>query len=800
MNDQEKTKEELQKELYYLNALKDIDDAKRIQLEKELAIALQEIVFQNEEKAKRAAELIIANLELKFESEEKAKRAQELIIANIELVFQNKEKEKRAAELVIANKELAFQNGEKEKRAAELVIANKELAFQNEEKEKRAEELVIEKENAEESKSELNEKVKELNGLFSIGTLVDKFINIEDICNEFVNTVVPNSMRFPDKVFVELEIGNKKYSNIEDYKLSINDKCLTTPITLFEKLSGSLTVAYLEDISFDEIHEQRLVNAYGERISRITERLYTLEELNKEKLIAQEFENKFRQIAENIDEVFWLRTDSEMIYVSPSFEKIWGVPCETIYKNPQVFTDIIHPEDKLIVEEIVKSNEFNDKGLFQYEYRIIRADNQVRWINAKTVPILDESGNIVKRVGIASDITDKYYSIQELIKAKEHAEESNNNLNEAQHTAKIGNWEYNFITNKQKWSFNCYEIYGLKPNEIEPSFEYFRSRVHPEDLHSVDKTFETIISNHLPSQTEMRILFPDGTFKWFQNSMIPVIQNDKLIALRGTNQDITERKQMEFDLINAKEHAEESDRLKTAFLCNMSHEIRTPMNGILGFADLLKEPKLTGVEQQKYITIIEKSGARMLNIINDIISISKIESGLLELSISETNVNGQLEYEYTFFKPEAEQKGIKLILKNNLPNDTIIKTDKEKLYAILTNLIKNAIKFTDKGSIEFGCDLKNNDLLFYVKDTGVGIHDNRLKAIFERFIQADIEDKRAFQGAGLGLSISKAYVEMLGGKIWVESEADKGSTFYFTIPLINESEKEIVIIIAGIFI
>ena len=249
-----------------------------------------------------------------------------------------------------------------------------------------------------------------------------------------------------------------------------------------------------------------------------------------------------------------------------------------------------------------------------------------------------------------------------------------------------------------------------------------------------------------------------------------------------------ERREMITDLVIAKDQAEESDRLKSAFLTNMSHEIRTPMNGILGFAGLLKEPGLSGEEQKEYIRIIEKSGTRMLNIINDIIDISKIEAGQMEISVSETNINEQIEYVYTFFKPEAEQKGIRLLINNTLPGkEAGMVTDREKIYAILTNLVKNAIKFCDKGTIEVGYNLaatKQDALMlqFYVKDTGIGIPRNRQQAIFDRFVQADIADKRAFQGAGLGLSISKAYVELLGGRIWVESEEGKGSTFYFTIP------------------
>ena len=255
--------------------------------------------------------------------------------------------------------------------------------------------------------------------------------------------------------------------------------------------------------------------------------------------------------------------------------------------------------------------------------------------------------------------------------------------------------------------------------------------------------------------------------------------------------DITKIKQIEKELEIAKKRAEENDRLKSAFLANMSHEIRTPMNGILGFSSLLKEPGLSGENQRKFIALIEKSGARMLNTIQEIIDISKIESGQMKVNSIETNINEKVEYVYNLLKLDAEQKRIQLSYKNSLPNSkVIIKTDREKLYGILTNLVKNAIKYTEKGSVEFGYNLKGNFVEFYVKDTGIGIPRDRQKAIFERFIQADIADIEARQGAGLGLSITKAFVEMLGGKIWVVSETGIGSIFYFTLPYNAESEKK----------
>lgn len=245
------------------------------------------------------------------------------------------------------------------------------------------------------------------------------------------------------------------------------------------------------------------------------------------------------------------------------------------------------------------------------------------------------------------------------------------------------------------------------------------------------------------------------------------------------------------ELQKAKVKAEESDQLKSAFLANMSHEIRTPMNGIMGFAELLKEADLSSEEQKNYIEIIEKSGTRLLNIINDIVDISKIEAGQMNVIFSGTNIDEQLQYIQTFFKPETQDKGVLLLLKTPLAaNETIIDTDREKLYAILINLVKNAVKYTLKGIIEFGYEKKGDYIEFFVKDTGIGISKDRHQAIFERFIQADFNDKMARQGAGLGLSIAKAYVELLGGKIWVESELEKGSVFHFTIPFMSKARDD----------
>ncbi len=276
------------------------------------------------------------------------------------------------------------------------------------------------------------------------------------------------------------------------------------------------------------------------------------------------------------------------------------------------------------------------------------------------------------------------------------------------------------------------------------------------------------------------------------------------ITERKRSEQILKKQNLEYAALNAEyekqnellkialKKAEESDRLKSSFLANISHEIRTPMNGILGFADLLNEPGLTGTDQQKYISIIKSSGERLLNILNDLIDISKIEAGQIQTNITETNINEQLDDIFNFFLPEVKEKGLEFFYEKLPAKSTVlVKTDREKLYAILTNLVKNAIKFTSKGSIAFGCYKKNNYLEFFVKDTGVGIPKDRQDAIFDRFVQADLSTSRVFEGAGLGLSITKAYIDLLGGKIWLKSEEGKGSEFYFTIPLKPDKRKTI---------
>ncbi len=240
------------------------------------------------------------------------------------------------------------------------------------------------------------------------------------------------------------------------------------------------------------------------------------------------------------------------------------------------------------------------------------------------------------------------------------------------------------------------------------------------------------------------------------------------------------------ELEDQKIKAEVSDQMKSAFLANMSHEIRTPMNGILGFTELLKSNSYNSTEREYFINLIQQSGDRMLSTINNIIDISKIESGAEKVLIREVDIKKITTELYNFFKFEASNKGIELKLEDdNCPAPCTFYSDEYKLNSILTNLIKNAIKFTHEGSVTIAYSYSNNTANFRVSDTGIGIKLEKQQIIFDQFVRADISYSSKYEGSGLGLSISKEYVHMLRGTIRLESEEKKGTTFFISLPNLN---------------
>jgi signal transduction histidine kinase len=256
------------------------------------------------------------------------------------------------------------------------------------------------------------------------------------------------------------------------------------------------------------------------------------------------------------------------------------------------------------------------------------------------------------------------------------------------------------------------------------------------------------------------------------------------------------RQHMEAELRKAKKEAEESDKLKSAFLANMSHEVRTPMNGIMGLAHLLANPEVEGETKQEYVNLILSSGNVLISLLDDIMDVSRIEANQVVASKEDFQLNELIKELHGFFSTELEVMGkkvLELCYKVALDDeDSMINTDRVKLRQVLVNLLSNALKFTDTGRIEFGYQLQNDQLLlFYVSDTGIGISHDKQKRIFERFVQADDSLSRHFGGSGLGLSICKGFVDLLGGKIWVDSSPNKGAKFYFTIPDVNLSGKAV---------
>ena len=503
-----------------------------------------------------------------------------------------------------------------------------------------------------------------------------------------------------------------------------------------------------------------------------------------------ENEVKFRTFVENINDIIYhLTPEGEYIYVSPNWTDLLGYDLdEVIGEKIEKFA---HPDDLQLCFDFLNKVVSTGEKQSGVEYRVKHKNGTWQWHSSNGSPIRNEKGEIVSYIGVGRDITERKQTEEDL--KIEH--DRLGFLMEATDTHfNILDPEYNILDVDPNWQKIYGDFQGLKCHE------YFMGRKKPCPGCGVPKALKTkdivVSEEFLPTEN-----------KFFEVHTIPYQNEQGEWLCAEFNINITERKKAENQLkeiernllfknkeliqtneklIAAKEKAEESDRLKSAFLANMSHEIRTPMNGILGFAGLLKNKNLSENKQQKFFEIIEKSSERMLNIINDIVDISKIEAGLMKLDSKESNINEQIDYIYTFFKPEVEAKGMKLRVKKTLSaQETTIKTDPEKVYAVLTNLVKNAIKYSKKGTIEIGCNKRKTHFEFYVKDEGIGIPKERQEAIFERFIQADIEDKMAHQGAGLGLSITRAYLKMLGGKIWVESEEGIGSTFYFTLPYLT---------------
>jgi PAS domain S-box-containing protein len=350
--------------------------------------------------------------------------------------------------------------------------------------------------------------------------------------------------------------------------------------------------------------------------------------------------------------------------------------------------------------------------------------------------------------------------------------------------AKVGVWEWDLASNTLTWDATMFDIYGFPPVVPMP-YERWSAAVHPEDLPAVESRSQSAIDEKGQNSAEYRIILPDGSIRNVSKiERVVLDERGKVSRVIGVSMDITERKQAEAKLQTAKDAAVAASGAKSEFLANMSHEIRTPMNGVIGMTHLILETELTS-KQREYLGMVKSSADALLKIINDILDVSKIEAGKFELDPIDFNLRDAIGDSANTVALGARQKGLELIVDVDAAVPRMLRGDPGRLRQIVVNLLGNAIKFTMRGEVVLRVTMEAatpQDVVLHVsiRDTGVGIPLDRQKRVFEAFTQADSSMTRAYGGTGLGLTISSQIVELMGGRIWVESEVGTGSTFHFT--------------------
>ncbi len=467
------------------------------------------------------------------------------------------------------------------------------------------------------------------------------------------------------------------------------------------------------------------------------------------------------------------------VYWSDEMYRIFCIDKESFTgKLENVIRSVIHPDDLYVVlpENAVEFSK-NDIN----EYRIILPDKSIRHIQAKAgVTEFDNSGNPIFFSGIAQDITERKLAEEKIINEKLFSDMVIESL-----PGIFYMFDSNFTP--LKWNRNKSELLGLTDEEMKThnTLDF----IADEDKEKVIESFKKVFIDG-ESEEIVSIIRHDGQECSYHltGKRLDTIDGPMLL---GVGIDVSQRTETEKKLVKALIKAEESDNLKTAFLQNMSHEIRTPLNGIIGFTRLLNEENISKEEFQEFTSIIQQSGNRLIEIVDNVLDMSRIETGQVNIVKKAVIINSVFSQLLTFFSPLANSKNIILNFHESEDINFSIFTDEAKLYQILANLVNNAIKFTKSGSIDFGFEIKakpssgyTNEgvVLFYIKDTGIGIDLQFHERIFDRFTQAETSIGRNYEGAGLGLAICKGLVKLLGGNIWLESCIDKGTTFYFTLP------------------
>jgi len=497
----------------------------------------------------------------------------------------------------------------------------------------------------------------------------------------------------------------------------------------------------------------------------------------------KESEIKYRELVENSPDAIVIYVEGKIDFANKECLRLVGATSAGQLIGKPVI-QFVHPEYRNSITRQMKNATNEGVALHLPEEKFLRLDGSDMDVEVRAMPIRLESKPAVQL--IIRDITESKLAEKQLKLLSKAVEQSSVTI---LITDIKGNIEYVNPKFTKVTGFTLEEVKGKNPRIL-------KSGEQPREF--FQELWKTLLSGN-EWVGEFHNKKKNGESYW-ESSVISSIRDNQgvISSFIAVQEDITEKKKMLEELIEAKDRAEESGRLKTAFLNNISHEIRTPFNGLLGFLPLLQDENLTSSERAGYIHYINQSAERLMNTIDDIVEISQIQAGQTKLTVTEIAIKS-LSDELTYrFRPEAESKGLEFTIRNSLPGIMeCISTDSIKLNTILSNLINNAIKFTKAGSIELEYTLAEAGppsapadpgmaagpamIKFSVKDTGIGIPSYKHQAIFERFIQADVSSTRQFEGSGLGLSIAKAYVKMLGGNIWVESEPGKGAVFYFTI-------------------
>src|SRR5690348_2353347 len=489
----------------------------------------------------------------------------------------------------------------------------------------------------------------------------------------------------------------------------------------------------------------------------------------------RESEERFRLIAETITEVFWISDPSisKMFYISPGYEHVWGRSLESLREDPRSFMESIHPEDReRVISDLLVQR---DGKPFDHEYRIIRPDGAIRWVWDRGYPVHDDSGAVTRYVGVAHDITARKSAEESLRKLSQALEQSAESV---VITDKNGVIEYVNPCFVESTHFSKEEAVGKNPRIL-------KSGKQPVEFYQ--KMWASILAGEVFRDTFVNKM-KTGEMFYEEKTIAPVKdEHGNITNFVAVGRDITLRRCAEEELKKAKEAAEDANRAKSDFLANMSHEIRTPMNGIIGMTELALETQLTS-EQREYLDMVKSSADTLLRVINDILDFSRVEAGKLELESEPFALRASIGETMKLLGHLAHRKNLELAWQTSAEAPEWLVGDCGRLRQMLVNLVGNAIKFTERGEVvvSIGVDGRSKDrvdLHFRISDTGIGIPVDKQELIFGAFTQADGSTTRKYGGTGLGLAITQRLAQLQGGKLWVESEPNKGSVFHFIVRL-----------------